>query len=151
MRQKRISEETAFSFRKQWIQKEKAHHPSGWLDSVNQRAKFLLLSVREAHLSQWSQLPKDHLSSFSLSLCLCLSVSANQLIKSNGIDKNGSTLNSNFRISTWFGVHSISLANPLTGDAEQMDSTPINPLNVRVDQLGQLFSSVYFGFLWPFF
>jgi hypothetical protein len=74
-------------------------------------------------------------------------VSANQLIKSNGIDKNGSTLNSNFRISTWFGVHSISLANPLTGDAEQMDSTPLNPLNVRVDQLGQLFSSVYFGFL----
>jgi hypothetical protein len=32
-----------------------------------------------------------------------------------------------------------------------MDSTPLNPLNVRVDQLGQLFSSVYFGFLWPFF
>jgi hypothetical protein len=72
-------------------------------------------------------------------------VSANQLIKSNGIDKNGSTLNSNFRISTWFGVHSISLANPLTGDAEQMDSTPINPLKC---QSGPTWSAFFQCIFW---
>jgi hypothetical protein len=86
---KRISEETAFLYE----YKEKPH-PSGWLDSVNQRAKFLLLSVgRPTWASGVSCQRTISLASLSpclsLSLSVSLSVSANQLIKSNGIDKNG--------------------------------------------------------------
>jgi len=138
------SQKKLLSFRKQWVQRKA--HPSGWLDSVNQRAKFLLLSVGRPHLSQWSQLPKDHLSSFSLSLCLslcvclCLQINSSKALASTKMAAPWTVILEQYLV--WGSFH--FTGKPFDWRCWTMDSTPISPLNVRVDQLGQLFSSVYF-------